>query len=113
MVLVDNLDLGDETAVALRDRSALSKDGVVFVVATIAQQDGETLAPIEIVLRGLPLTEPEDQLIEAVRATPSSALWTVPGSRTLPTSARSRRPSRTTCRRSSTSGPGAARCCCR
>jgi len=74
MVLVDNLDLGDETAVALRDRSALSKDGVVFVVATIAQQDGETLAPIEIVLRGLPLTEPEDQLIEAVRDSVEVAL---------------------------------------
>ncbi len=67
MVLVDNLDLGDPTAVALRDRGELSKDGVVFVVATVAEQDGETLAPTEIVLRGMTLAEPEDTLVEALR----------------------------------------------
>jgi ribonuclease J len=74
MVLVDGVDLGDPTAVALRDRSELSKDGVVFVVATIAQQDGETLAPAEIVLRGVPLTEPEESLIAALRDAAEDAL---------------------------------------
>jgi ribonuclease J len=74
MILVDNLDLGDLTAVALRDRGTLSTDGVVFVAATISEQDGETLAPAEIVLRGLPLAEPEDALIEALRDAVEDAL---------------------------------------
>ncbi|MFN7135532.1 MAG: ribonuclease J, partial [Myxococcales bacterium] len=43
MTLVDNLDVGDLTTAALRDRSALSQDGVVFIVATVSQQDGDTL----------------------------------------------------------------------
>ncbi|MGE3811161.1 MAG: ribonuclease J [Candidatus Nanopelagicales bacterium] len=67
MILVDGFQLGDPTDAALRDRRSLSQDGVVFLVATIAQQDGETLAPPEVVLRGMTLHEPEDRLVEAIR----------------------------------------------
>ncbi len=74
MILVDNLDLGDLTAVALRDRGELSKDGVVFVVATVSQQDGETLAPTEVILRGVPMAEPEEELAEAIRKAVEAAL---------------------------------------
>jgi ribonuclease J len=74
MVLVDGLDLGDPTTVALRDRSQLSQDGVVFVAATVSEQDGETVSPTEVVLRGVPLTEPEDELVAAMREAVEDAL---------------------------------------
>ena len=67
MVFVDGIELGDPTDVALRDRRELSKDGIMFVVATVSDQEGNTLAPPEVVLRGVPLTEPEQTFVDAVR----------------------------------------------
>ncbi|MEX2194141.1 MAG: ribonuclease J [Thermoleophilaceae bacterium] len=67
MVLIDGIELGDPTEVALRDRRELSSDGIMFVVATVSAQDGETLAPHEIVLRGVPFTEDEDPLLDDIR----------------------------------------------
>lgn len=54
MIFVDGLDVGDPTEAALRDRQTLATDGVLFVVATVSEQDGETVTPPEIVLRGVP-----------------------------------------------------------
>jgi mRNA degradation ribonuclease J1/J2 len=67
MVFVDGLELGDPTEVALRDRRALSKDGVLFVVATVSQDEGDTLADHEIVLRGIPMTGSEAEFVGALR----------------------------------------------
>ena len=50
MVYVDGIELGDLTETALRDRSALSADGIIFVVATVSKKEGDTLADHEIVL---------------------------------------------------------------
>ncbi len=74
MILVDGAQLGGAGEAALRDRRSLSKDGVVFVVATIAEQDGDTLAPPEVVLRGMTLDEPEDALVKAIRTAVEDAL---------------------------------------
>jgi len=67
MVFVDGIELGDETESALRDRRSISADGVMFVVATVSADDGETLADHEIVVRGVPLAEEEKAFIRAVR----------------------------------------------
>jgi ribonuclease J len=67
MVFVDGIDLGDLTEAALRDRRALSADGIMFVVATVSQDEGDTLAPPEVILRGVPVAEDEHRLAEAVR----------------------------------------------
>jgi ribonuclease J len=67
MVFVDGIELGDPTEVALRDRRALSKDGVLFVVATVSQDEGDTLADHEIVLRGIPMTGSEAEFVGALR----------------------------------------------
>jgi ribonuclease J len=67
MVFVDGIELGDPTESALRDRRDLSHDGVVFVVATLSAQDSETLAPHEIVIRGVPLAEDESKFRDALR----------------------------------------------
>jgi ribonuclease J len=67
MVFVDGIDLGDPTESALRDRREISADGVMFVVATVSADDGETLADHEIVLRGVPLAEDEKAFVSAAR----------------------------------------------
>jgi ribonuclease J len=67
VMLVDGIDLGDPTDVALRDRRAISADGVMFVVVTVAAQTLDTLSDAEVVLRGVPLPADEDELIDDVR----------------------------------------------
>jgi ribonuclease J len=67
MVFVDGLELGDPTESALRDRRELSADGILFVVATVSADEGDTVAPPEIVLRGVPMTGDETEFITATR----------------------------------------------
>jgi ribonuclease J len=44
MIFVDGVEIGDIADVALRDRRMLSADGIFIVVATIAEQDGHSVA---------------------------------------------------------------------
>jgi ribonuclease J len=64
MIFVDGIELGDPTESALRDRRELSADGIVFVVATVSADEGDSVAPPEIVLRGVPMTGDEAEFIE-------------------------------------------------
>src|SRR3954451_24196819 len=57
MIFVDVVDIGDPDDVALRDRRALSADGVFIVVATISSNDGSQVAPPEIMFRGVPFVD--------------------------------------------------------
>jgi ribonuclease J len=66
MVFVDGIELGDLTESALRDRAAISEDGIMFVVATVSADEGDTLADHEIVLRGVPLAEDQSTFTAAV-----------------------------------------------
>jgi len=53
VTFVDGLGVGDVHDVALRDRRKLAEDGVLIVVATLAQQDeGGLTAPPELIARG-------------------------------------------------------------
>lgn len=67
MVFVDGIDLGDPTESAMRDRRELSADGIMFVVATVSSDEGDTVAPPEIVLRGVPMMGDEKVFLKAVR----------------------------------------------
>lgn len=67
MIFVDGAELGDVSEVALRDRRALSSDGVVVVVVTVSAQDGETLAAPEVLPRGVPFVDEGDALVEELR----------------------------------------------
>jgi ribonuclease J len=67
MIFVDGVDIGDPDDVALRDRRALSADGVFIVVATISSDDGSQVAPPEIIFRGVPFVEEADALVEELR----------------------------------------------
>jgi ribonuclease J len=69
MIFVDGVDIGDPDDVALRDRRALSADGVFIVVATISSDDGDQVAPPEIIFRGVPFVEEAevDGLVDELR----------------------------------------------
>ncbi|HXE99594.1 MAG TPA: ribonuclease J [Solirubrobacterales bacterium] len=74
MIFVDGVDIGDPDDVALRDRRALSADGVFIVVATIASDDGSQVAPPEIIFRGVPFVEEADGLVEELREVVGNSL---------------------------------------
>ena len=67
MIFVDGVDVGDIEDVALRDRRMLSADGIFIVVATISEQDGRSVAPPEIIFRGVPFVDESDQFVEDLR----------------------------------------------
>jgi ribonuclease J len=69
MIFVDGVEVGDIEDVALRDRRALSADGIFIVVATVSGQDGRPLAPPEIISRGVPFLDAEDGVVEEIRET--------------------------------------------
>jgi ribonuclease J len=53
VTFVDGLGVGDVRDVALRDRRHLSEDGVLIIVATLADSNGRAAAPPELIARGL------------------------------------------------------------
>jgi ribonuclease J len=74
MIFVDGVDIGDPDDVALRDRRALSADGVFIVVATISSDDGSQVAPPEIIFRGVPFVDEADGLVTELRDVVSDSL---------------------------------------
>jgi ribonuclease J len=76
MIFVDGVDIGEPDDVALRDRRAISADGIFIVVATISSDDGSSVAPPEIIFRGVPFLEEEEttDLIEELRDVVSRSL---------------------------------------
>ena len=69
MIFVDGVDIGDPDDVALRDRRMLSADGIFIVVVTVSADDGSSVAPPEIIFRGVAfLSESEaDELVTELR----------------------------------------------
>ncbi len=52
MVFVDGFELGDADGLVLRDRQQLAGDGILIAVVTIDAQNGDSVAPAELVARG-------------------------------------------------------------
>jgi ribonuclease J len=67
MIFVDGVDVGDIEDVALRDRRMLSADGIFIVVATVSEQEGLSVAPPEIIFRGVPFVDESDGFVEELR----------------------------------------------
>ena len=68
MIFVDGLDVGDVEDVALRDRRMLSADGIFIVVATVSEEDGSSVAPPELIFRGVPFLDGAgDDLLDELR----------------------------------------------
>ncbi|HEX2127658.1 MAG TPA: ribonuclease J [Solirubrobacterales bacterium] len=79
MIFVDGVDIGDPDDVALRDRRMLSADGIFIVVATVSAQDGSSVAPPEIIFRGVPFLEEADGLVDELRDVVENSLETLAG----------------------------------
>ena len=67
MIFVDGVDIGDPADVALRDRRMLSADGIFIVVATVSEQTGESVAPPEVIFRGVPFIDQADGVVDEIR----------------------------------------------
>ena len=67
LIFVDGVDVGEPGDVAVRDRRMLSADGIFIVVATVSEQDGSSVADPEIIFRGVPAPEDEEELVDALR----------------------------------------------
>ncbi len=74
VVFVDGVEVGDIEDVALRDRRALSADGILIVVATVSGQDGRPLAPPEVISRGVPFLAETDGVLEDLSETVERSL---------------------------------------
>jgi ribonuclease J len=61
---VDGVNIGDPDDAALRDRRAISADGIFIVVATISADDGSVVADPEVIFRGVAFLEEADALVE-------------------------------------------------
>jgi ribonuclease J len=64
VIFVDGVNIGDPDDVALRDRRAISADGIFIVVATISTDDGSVVADPEVIFRGVAFLEEGGGLIE-------------------------------------------------
>jgi len=67
MVFVDGLGVGDPGDAALHDRRALSRDGIVFIVAIVSEEEDEIVASSEVILRGVPAIDGVEALTEQLR----------------------------------------------
>jgi ribonuclease J len=67
MIFVDGVDIGDVADVALRDRRMLSADGIFIIVATIAEQDGSSVVPPEVLARGVPFLDGDSKFLDELR----------------------------------------------
>ena len=74
VVFVDGVDVGDIEDVAMRDRRALSADGIFIVVATVSGHDGRPIAPPEVIARGVPFLTEDDGVVEEIRQTVETSL---------------------------------------
>jgi ribonuclease J len=74
MIFVDGIDVGDPQDIALRDRRMLSADGIFIVVATISAQDGRSVAPPELIFRGVPFLDGSTELLDEIRAAVDESL---------------------------------------
>jgi ribonuclease J len=74
MIFVDGVDVGSLEDVALRDRRMLSADGIFIVVVTISEQTGQSVAPPEIIFRGVPFLDDGHEMIDDLRSAVEDSL---------------------------------------
>src|SRR6188768_396137 len=67
VIFVDGVNIGDPDDVALRDRRAISEDGIFIVVATLSNDDGSIVADPEVIFRGVPFLDEADNLVEDLK----------------------------------------------
>jgi len=66
-LLVDGLGIGDPDSDVLRDRKALSEDGLVIVVVSLSKDTGEPLADPYMITRGFVYSAEAERLVEEAK----------------------------------------------
>jgi len=64
VIYVDGIELSDPNDATLRDRRTISEDGIIIVVATLAEDDGEIVSDPELIARGVPGLEEDLELTD-------------------------------------------------
>jgi len=67
VMYVDGVNIGEPDDAALRDRRAISADGIFIVVATISSDDGSIVADPEVIFRGVAFMDEADALVEELK----------------------------------------------
>jgi ribonuclease J len=67
VIYVDGVNIGEPDDAALRDRRAISEDGIFIVVATLSNDDGSIVADPEVIFRGVPFLDEADALVEDLK----------------------------------------------
>lgn len=68
LVMVDGAGVGDVEGVVLRDRLAMSSDGVFMIVATVSRKTGKLVSSPDIISRGFIYMKENEDLINKARA---------------------------------------------
>jgi ribonuclease J len=67
VVMVDGLGVGDVGEIVLRDRQAMSKDGMLVVIATVDKKTGSLITSPDIISRGFVYMREQEDLINRTR----------------------------------------------
>ncbi len=67
-VMVDGLGVGDISAIVLRDRRVMSKDGMIVVIVAINSKTGDLIGSPDLISRGFIYMKENRSLIEKTRA---------------------------------------------
>lgn len=74
-VFVDGLGVGDVGSIVLRDRKHLGQDGLIIIVATLDNDNGNVVSGPDIVSRGFVYVRESEDLFDDVRRRVSSVLY--------------------------------------
>lgn len=74
-VFVDGLGVGDVGSIVLRDRKHLGQDGLIIIVATLDNDNGNVVSGPDIVSRGFVYVRESEDLFEDVRIRVSNVLY--------------------------------------
>lgn len=77
-VMVDGLGVGDVGEIVLRDRLALSKEGMVVVITTIDRHTGRILKNPDIISRGFIYLKENKELLDGIRQKIKGIIYRIP-----------------------------------
>jgi ribonuclease J len=68
MIMIDGAGVGDVEGIVLRDRVAMSGDGVFMIIATVSRKTGKLVTSPDIISRGFIYMKENEELINKARS---------------------------------------------